>query len=176
MCIRDRSGVKCGENDNPAEYILDVIGAGATATTDKNWHDLFLQSDLNRQLREDLAHIYATKRHEQDETSLTSMREYAQPFIVQLYEVTKRAFIAYWRNPLYIYTKLMLNFVSGLGVGSSFYKEGETNYYIALQNRLFASFMALVSATSLSQHLQPEFIRFRGPVSYTHLRAHETTE
>ena len=160
--FEERSGVKCGENDNPAEYILDVIGAGATATTDKNWHDLFLQSDLNRQLREELAHIYATKRHVQDETSLTSMREYAQPFIVQLYEVTKRAFIAYWRNPLYIYTKLMLNFVSGLGVGSSFYKEGEKNYYIALQNRLFASFMALVSATSLSQHLQPEFIRFRG--------------
>ena len=33
-----RSGIPCGENANPAEYILDVIGAGATATTDKDWH------------------------------------------------------------------------------------------------------------------------------------------
>ena len=57
---------------------------------------------------------------------------------------------------------MMLNVVSGLVVGSSFWKEGKRNSYIALQNRLFACVLALVASTSLSQHLQPEFIRFRG--------------
>ena len=160
--FEQRTSMKCGENDNPAEYILDVIGAGATATTDKDWHELFLQSELFTALRRDLDEIYRTRRQIADSSSSKHAREYAQPFPVQLYEVTKRAFISYWRNPLYLYTKMMLNVVSGLVVGSSFWKEGKRNSYIALQNRLFACFLALVASTSLSQHLQPEFIRFRG--------------
>ncbi|WFD27171.1 hypothetical protein MNAN1_002167 [Malassezia nana] len=157
-----RSGVPCGEDANPAEYILDVIGAGATATTDKDWHELFLQSEQYQVLRQDLAKIGTSTGGDAVESSARMTREYAQPFGVQLYEVTKRAFISYWRNPLYLYTKMMLNVVSGLVVGSSFWKQGKEFTIIALQNRLFACFLALVAATSLSQHLQPEFIRFRG--------------
>ncbi|WFD22771.1 hypothetical protein MEQU1_001448 [Malassezia equina] len=157
-----RSGMRCDENANPAEYILDVIGAGATATTDKNWHELFLQSEQYQTLRQDLAKMCGSNRNVIADSSAQASREYAQPFSVQLYEVTKRAFIAYWRNPLYLYTKMMLNVVSGLVVGSSFWKQGQQFSIIALQNRLFACFLALVAATSLSQHLQPEFIRLRG--------------
>ena len=160
--FEQRSGIKCDADANPAEYILDVIGAGATATTDKDWHQLFLDSEKYSVLRRDLQHIYETKRQMKQDTSARSTREYAQPFPVQLYEVTKRAFVSYWRNPLYIYTKMMLNVVSGLVVGSSFWAQGREESYIALQNRLFACFLALVASTSLSQHLQPEFIRFRG--------------
>jgi len=158
-----RSGIPCGENANPAEYILDVIGAGATATTDKDWHQLFLESELYTQLRQDLTQLNQRKAQPSDaQNNLQANREYAQPFMVQVVEVTKRAFISYWRNPLYLITKMILNVVSGLVVGSSFWAQGKEQSYIALQNRLFACFLALVASTSLSQHLQPEFIRFRG--------------
>lgn len=160
--FESRSGIKCGPNDNPAEYILDVIGAGATATTDKNWHQLFKESELNTQLQRELAHLTSSKAdaNDSDNDSRVS-REYAQPYTVQLWEVLKRSFISYWRNPLYLLTKMTLNIVSGLVVGSSFWKQGAYDSKIALQNRLFACFMALVASTTLSQHLQPEFIRFR---------------
>ena len=159
--FEDRSGVKCEENANPAEYILDVIGAGATATTKHNWHDLFLQSPEYVQLQQQLQQVHHNNRGVVAEDTTRSQREYAQPFMVQLIEVTKRAFISYWRNPLYLITKMILNVVSGLVVGSSFWAQGKEQNKIALQNRLFACFLALVASTSLSQHLQPEFIRFR---------------
>ncbi|KAI3624284.1 hypothetical protein GLX27_003060 [Malassezia furfur] len=161
--FEERSGVKCEENANPAEYILDVIGAGATATTDKNWHELFLQSPQYVEMKQQLAQVHQAKRGAVDETNAqaSAQREYAQPFFVQLSVVTHRAFIAYWRNPLYLTTKMILNVVSGLVVGSSFWKQGKEQTKIALQNRLFACFLALVASTSLSQHLQPEFIKFR---------------
>ena len=160
--FEQRSGVKCGENDNPAEYILDVIGAGATATTDKNWHQLFKESELNAQLKADLKQLAEAKRtNNESESSARTAREYAQPYTVQFLEVMKRTWISYWRNPLYLITKMALNLISGIVVGSSFYGQGAENSKIALQNRLFASFMALVASTTLSQHLQPEFIRLR---------------
>ena len=161
--FEERSGIKCDENANPAEYILDVIGAGATATTKHNWHELFLQSPEYVQMKQQLAHVHHMNRGAVAEasTSSSAQREYAQPFLVQLTLVTRRALIAYWRNPLYLITKMILNVVSGLVVGSSFWKQGYVQSKIALQNRLFACFLALVASTSLSQHLQPEFIRFR---------------
>jgi len=33
-------GDPCAPDANPAEYILEQIGAGATATANKNWHDV----------------------------------------------------------------------------------------------------------------------------------------
>ena len=162
--FEQRSGVKCGENANPAEYILDVIGAGATATTDKNWSQLFRESPQAVQLRRDLDDIFrrnAKPIEQTPEAHASQTREYAQPFVPQLMQVTWRAFVAYWRNPLYVSTKMTLNLVSGLVVGSSFWAQGAAQSKIALQNRLFACFMALVSSTTLSQHLQPEFIRLR---------------
>lgn len=40
-----RSDLQCGEKDNPAEYILEVIGAGAGASTKQDWHGLWKESD-----------------------------------------------------------------------------------------------------------------------------------
>ncbi|QID82919.1 ATP-binding cassette multidrug transporter pdr12 [Saccharomyces pastorianus] len=39
-----QSGMKCGVSENPAEYILNCIGAGATASVNSDWHDLWLAS------------------------------------------------------------------------------------------------------------------------------------
>ena len=141
-----------------------MIGAGATATTDKNWSQLFRESPQAVQLRRDLDDISrrnAKPMEQTPEAHASQTREYAQPFVPQLAQVTWRAFVAYWRNPLYVSTKMTLNLVSGLVVGSSFWAQGAAQSKIALQNRLFACFMALVSSTTLSQHLQPEFIRLR---------------
>ncbi|PWN48587.1 putative SNQ2-ABC transporter [Violaceomyces palustris] len=157
-----RSGQKCGEDDNSAEYILDVIGAGATATTKHDWHQLFKESELFEDLQKDLARIEASKSQQQSaEESAIANREYAEPLSVQLGLVIKRAFVHYWRSTVYISSKLLLNIISGLFIGSSFWNQGSYETVAALQNKLFSVFMALVISTSLSQQLQPQFIEFR---------------
>jgi ATP-binding cassette, subfamily G (WHITE), member 2, SNQ2 len=37
-----KGGAPCPPDANPAEYILEQIGAGATATADQDWHDVRL--------------------------------------------------------------------------------------------------------------------------------------
>ena len=159
-----RSGIKCGENDNPAEYILDVIGAGATATTDKDWFALFRSSEKYQELERELARLNQLGQKPMEistESSARLDREYAQPFSVQLKEAVHRVFLSYWRNPTYISSKLFLNLVGGLFIGSSFWGQGDKTSSASLQNKLFATFMSLVLSTSLSQQLQPEFINQR---------------
>ena len=158
--FEERSGVKCGENDNPAEYILDMIGAGATATTDKNWFQLYRESPQYAEMQSELDRLsrLGTEAPLSAEASSRLNREYAQPFFVQVSEVVRRAFASYWRNPTYVIAKLFLNAFGGLFIGSSFWGQGAKTSTASLQNKLFATFMSLVLSTSLSQQLQPEFI------------------
>ncbi|WFD29917.1 hypothetical protein MSPP1_000931 [Malassezia sp. CBS 17886] len=161
--FESRSGVKCGENANPAEYILDMIGAGATATTDKDWFQLYRESPHYAEMQKQLEAAEARGKGDVATTKSTSRlnREYAQPFFVQFAVTTWRMFIAYWRSPVYVLSKLFLNVFAGLFIGSSFWGQGQKVSQAALQNKLFATFMALVISTSLSQQLQPMFLTQR---------------
>ena len=41
----ERNGARhCDDKENPAEYILEAIGAGATASTDFDWGEIWAQS------------------------------------------------------------------------------------------------------------------------------------
>ncbi|CDU25412.1 probable SNQ2-ABC transporter involved in multidrug resistance [Sporisorium scitamineum] len=159
----DRADKRCGENDNPAEYILDVIGAGATATTNKDWHQLFRDSHLYTDMMKELENIDASgaDHHATAEEEAMGQREYAEPLSIQVGQVMCRAFTHYWRDTTYIMSKLMLNIIAGLFIGSSFWGQGRSEASASLQNKIFAIFMALVLSTSLSQQLQPVFIQFR---------------
>ncbi|WFD44377.1 hypothetical protein MPSI1_003045 [Malassezia psittaci] len=162
--FEERSGVKCDEDANPAEYILDVIGAGATATTDKDWFQLYRESPLYTEMQQELQRINQRSGRaaniSQEEHARLS-REYAQPLSVQLKTCIYRVFVAYWRDPTYVLAKLFLNLFGGLFIGSSFWGQGQKVSSAALQNKLFATFMSLVLSTSLSQQLQPVFINYR---------------
>ncbi|WFD00123.1 hypothetical protein MYAM1_002869 [Malassezia yamatoensis] len=162
--FEERSGVKCDQDANPAEYILDVIGAGATATTDQDWFQLYRESSLFADMQQELQRINQRSGRSanisQEEHARLS-REYAQPLSVQLKTCIHRVFVAYWRDPTYVLAKLFLNLFGGLFIGSSFWGQGQKVSSAALQNKLFATFMSLVLSTSLSQQLQPVFIDYR---------------
>lgn len=156
-------------DENPAEYILDVIGAGAASAADRDasktldWPDLFLQSPQYTQLRQDLDRIRAEQgsipRSPEDEKR--GKQEYATSVFTQLYMVIWRAFVHYWRSPVYLSAKLMLNLIAGLFIASSFWGQGSKESLASLQNVLFAIFLAFVTSVSLAQQLQPVFLLFR---------------
>ena len=162
--FEERTGDKVGEDVNPAEYILDAIGAGATAVTDKDWAKLYRESPLAAELDVKLNEIVARRDippATDDHTKAQNEREFAQPVGIQILVTTYRLLVAYWRNPWYLIGKISLNLISGLFIGSSFWNQGQKESNAALQNKLFSIFMALAVSTPLAQQLQTTFIQIR---------------
>lgn len=149
---------------NPAEFMLECIGAGATATTDKDWAELYNNSPLSTEMRLDVDKIMARRHDPQfkpsDDPDLS--REFAAGYGEQLIQLVKRTAVHYWRNPAYIIGKLGLYIVAGLFIGSSFWGQGSKQTVASLQNKLFATFLGLVVVTSLAQQLMPEYLELRG--------------
>ena len=102
----------CGESENPAEFMLEIVGAGSKA----NWHDVWKQSQECKDVQTELDRIHAEKVNEEVAGSDTAEghREFAMPFRSQLLSVTIRVFQQYWRTPSYIWGKLLLGVMSAL--------------------------------------------------------------
>lgn len=114
--------------------MLDVIGAGATATSEINWHEKWRQSPEARRVQEELDKLHETGRLRPPVTT-TLHSQYATSWIYQLRTLLGRAFSSYWRNPTYILAKVALNIISGLIIGFTFYQSSDTLQ--GTQNKLF---------------------------------------
>ena len=127
-------GRKCNADENPAEWMLDVIGAGATATTSQDWHNVWLKSEEAVKAKAELNDLLVEGR-KRPPVQATRKSEFASSWMHQLIVLLNRAFISYWRNPTYIMAKLILNIGSGLFIGFTFFKSKDTMQ--GTQNKLF---------------------------------------
>jgi ATP-binding cassette, subfamily G (WHITE), member 2, SNQ2 len=117
-----------------AEYILQVIGAGATATADRDWHQIWKQSPEATNLQSEIEKIHAEGRQRPAvETALKS--EFATSWSYQVLTLLQRDAQAHWRDPTYIMAKLALNIVSGLLIGFTFFHAKDSIQ--STQNKLF---------------------------------------
>lgn len=96
-----------------------MIGAGASAKTDKDWSGLWNESDEAKRVQEQIDKFHDEKKNKasQADESPDSGRGYAAPMFVQFGIVLKRVFQHYNRDPTYVLAKLMLNIVAGLFIG-----------------------------------------------------------
>lgn len=86
--------------------MLDAIGAGATAQTDRDWAQVWIQSEEYRKISEEIETICRERQTVEIRSStLTDQNEYAMPLISQITAVTKRTFTSYWRDPNYLLGK-----------------------------------------------------------------------
>ncbi|CAE6479396.1 unnamed protein product [Rhizoctonia solani] len=155
----ERNGArKCQSDENPAEYMLDVIGAGATASSDIDWHATWNAAPESSALEQELVNMHSRGRSNATTTE-KEQPEYATGYMNQLSALLVRAFRHYSRNPIYIMSKIILNVASGLFIGFTFFKAN--NSIQGSQNKLFAIFMSVIPAASLSNQLQVQFINFR---------------
>lgn len=150
---------KCPPNTNPAEYMLEAIGAGNPDYEGKDWGDVWDESDERKSRSEDIEKMISEKKDHGDKGKVSDDREFAMPFMTQLKAVMFRRFTTIWRTPDYIVGIMMLHIVTGLFNGFTFYNIGETQ--IDMQSRLFSIFLVLTIAPPLIQQLQPKFIEFR---------------
>jgi len=99
---------------NPAEYMLEVIGAAPGAHTEIDWPEVWRNSPEYNKVQAELDRFmeYCSSDKMQNNDDLSAYQEFAAPPNDQFLEVTKRVFQQYWRMPSYIYSKAFL------GIGS----------------------------------------------------------
>lgn len=102
----------CPPDANPAEWMLEVIGAAPGSTTDIDWHQVWRNSPELVEVHRELATL-KEERPKQAAPAASpddngSYEEFAAPFGEQFREVLWRVFQQYWRTPSYIYSKFTL--------------------------------------------------------------------
>jgi ATP-binding cassette subfamily G (WHITE) protein 2 (PDR) len=106
----ERNGAReCGVEENPAEWMLDVIGAAAGSDNTIDWPTTWNESPERQAVKKTLAdmkqELLETVPVQDDPTAL---REFAVSPMEQLLAVTVRVFQQYWRTPSYLYSKTLL--------------------------------------------------------------------
>lgn len=159
----ERNGArKCEDTENPAEYILEAIGAGATANVKEDWHDIWIhspeRSETDQQGQQLLAEysqkngdITYTDKERQQMTS-----KYATPFSYQFMIVLRRNALTFYRNTEYIGAKMGLYTSAGLFIGFTFF--GIKHNIIGMQNGMFTAFLSIVVAAPLINQMQEQAI------------------
>lgn len=157
----ERNGASpCPIDANPAEWMLQVIGAAPGSHSDTDWHYVWRESQELDEVHRHLEHLRIQRPKETKPASTPgdkfSYREFAAHFRVQMWEVQKRVFEQYWRTPSYIYSKALLCVASSLFVGFSFFNAGTTQQ--SLQNQMFSIFMIFLLFGNLIQQIMPNFV------------------
>ena len=142
-----------------AEFMLDVIGAGATATADRDWHgDVWKNSPEAKAVLKELDRIHAEGRSRPPvREELHSEYSTSWPHQVQILIIRNARSL--WRDPIYILAKFFLNLMSGLLIGFTFWKSPNTLQ--GTQDKLFSVFIALIVSVPAAQQLQVPFIEMR---------------
>ncbi|TFK72093.1 pleiotropic drug resistance ABC transporter [Pluteus cervinus] len=151
-------GKRCLPDENPAEYILDIIGAGANATSKLDWYNVWRESSESLQLLNQIESIHDLGR--QRPPSKTSFySEFATSWGNQLKILIERDARSYWRDPTYLMAKLSLNAMGGLFVGLTFFRSEDTQQ--GTQDKVFAIFIATIISVALSTQIQIPFLAVR---------------
>lgn len=160
--IRDyfaRHGAICPSNVNPAEYMLEAIGAGVTPRIgDRDWKDVWLDSEECKKAKEEIKAIkeQGLAKIQPDRKALST---YATSFLYQLRVVVQRNNMALWRSPDYVFTRIFVSSFISLFISLSFLQVG--NSLRELQFRVFAIFWVVVLPAIVMSQIEPLFIANR---------------
>lgn len=104
---------KCDPAANPAEYMLEAIGAGDPNYKGQDWGDVWAASPEHEARSREIQAMIDERRNAPTSSKTDDSREYAMPLGTQIYAVVNRAFVSYWRTPDYMIGKFVLHiFVS----------------------------------------------------------------
>ncbi|CAN3373649.1 hypothetical protein DIURU_005454 [Diutina rugosa] len=160
--FEENGGRKCDPSENPAEYMLEVIGAGSTASQDADWHEVWNNSTLKAKeenLLDQLVSEYSNQPPLDEHDAKELKQTYAVNFMQQFWIVLSRTWITLWRDPEYAISKFGMQVASGLFIGFSFWNLPYTMG--GAQNGLFAAFLSLVVVAPIVNMIQGKAIAGR---------------
>jgi ATP-binding cassette, subfamily G (WHITE), member 2, SNQ2 len=103
-----RNGAECPPQHNPAEFMLEAIGAGTRARVgNRDWADIWAESPEFEQAKQEIIQIKEDRK--MAELNLkTGSGEYATPLLYQTKIVLRRMNTTFWRSPNYGTRQLIL--------------------------------------------------------------------
>ncbi|KAI9009372.1 ABC-2 type transporter-domain-containing protein [Phycomyces nitens] len=153
--FQNNGGPQCSPSANPAEYILECVGAGTAGKATRDWADVWAGSNEAKALEAELEVIHGSINPNHTRKATT----YALSFWQQFWFVYKRMNVSWWRSPNYNMGRFFNVCFIGLISGFSFWKLG--NSPADMQNRMFSVFTTLLMSNALIILAQPRFMQER---------------
>ncbi|EEP78977.1 BMR1 protein [Uncinocarpus reesii 1704] len=153
-----RNGADCPPNANPAEWMLDAIGAGQTPRIgNRDWGDVWNTSAEFAQVKQKIIDIKSErmKAAEGAATSTEVEKEYATPLWHQIKVVCRRTSLAFWRSPNYGFTRLFSHVALALLTGLAYLQLNDSRS--SLQYRIFVIFQITVIPALILAQVEPKY-------------------
>ncbi|EGG18744.1 ABC transporter G family protein [Cavenderia fasciculata] len=157
----ERHGVRaCTPSENPAEYMLEAIGAGVHGKSDVDWPAAWKSSPECASITEELNRLEKTDLSDHSHSSDSGpAREFATSIWYQMWEVYKRMNLIYWRDPYYAHGNFFQAVVVGLIIGFTYYDLQDSSS--DMNSRIFFVFQTLLLGILLIFLCLPQFFMQR---------------
>jgi ATP-binding cassette subfamily G (WHITE) protein 2 (SNQ2) len=151
-----RHGADCPPNANPAEWMLDAIGAGQAARIGKrDWADVWNDSEELAQVKETILHMKEQRITEVGNAEPVPQKEYATPLWNQIKLVNRRMNLSFWRTPNYGFTRLFNHVIIALLTGLMYLQLDDSRS--SLQYRVFIIFQVTVLPALILAQVEPKY-------------------
>jgi ATP-binding cassette subfamily G (WHITE) protein 2 (SNQ2) len=138
-----RHGAVAKDTDNVAEFMLEAIGAGSSPRIgNRDWADIWQDSPELANVKDAIIQMKRERLDADSSRDRTLEKEYASPLWHQLKVVTRRANLACWRSPNYLFTRLFNHVVIAVLTGLTYLNLDESRQ--SLQYRVFIMFQVTV--------------------------------
>ncbi|KAJ5106942.1 hypothetical protein N7456_003617 [Penicillium angulare] len=152
-----RHGAEPRPDVNPAEYVLETVGAGIHGKSHgspKQWAQRWKESPEAQEVQKKIGEI-REQGSQVDETE--SKRTYNTSSLQQTIMLTDRMLKNQWRRPVYVYSKIWVHTVQAVLVGVTFFQLGTSPH--DLQSRAFGAFALIFLVNTI---VNPILARFFG--------------
>ena len=159
-----RNGAHCPPAANPAEWMLEAIGAGqAPRIGHKDWGERWRESSEFEAVKEEIVRIKRDRTAVVGSEPKVEQKEYATPMWHQVKAVSKRQSVAFWRSPAYGFTRFFNHVVIALLTGLTFLRLNDSRS--SLQYRIFIIFQVTVLPALILAQVEPKYAIARA-ISY----------
>ncbi|KAF2096243.1 hypothetical protein NA57DRAFT_67762 [Rhizodiscina lignyota] len=151
-----KNGADCPPKANPAEWMLDAIGAGQTPRIGpKDWADIWSDSQEFEETKREIVRIKEQRIQEVGDAEPVMQKEYATPLWHQIKVVNKRTHLSFWRTPNYGFTRFFNHVIIALLTGLMFLQLD--NSRASLQYRIFVIFQVTVLPALILAQVEPKY-------------------
>ncbi|KAF1847990.1 ABC transporter CDR4 [Cucurbitaria berberidis CBS 394.84] len=151
-----RHGADCPSHANPAEWMLDAVGAGSAARIgDRDWADVWADSEEFAEVKDHIVHVKRDRAAEVGSSELVEQKEFATPLSFQIKQVVKRQNLSFWRTPNYGFTRLFNHVIIALLTGLMYLQLDDSRS--SLQYRVFIIFQVTVLPALILAQVEPKY-------------------
>jgi ATP-binding cassette subfamily G (WHITE) protein 2 (SNQ2) len=151
-----RHEADCPPNANPAEWMLDAIGAGQAARLGKrDWADVWRESEELAEVKREILHVKETRMAQVSSEDASQQQEFATPLWTQIKLVNKRQNLSFWRTPNYGFTRLFNHVIVALLTGLMYLQLDDSK--TSLQYRVFIIFQVTVLPALILAQVEPKY-------------------